>query len=307
MQERESIFKETRKREEREEIEFLDWMQEISDKIQSLRKNINFETETYFERKKELEKEMIRETKDDPEKISFIKVLFGIDDVIERQKLRRTLEGKKDVNLAEEDAAWQGYAVKFILANREDTDTLQDFWGHYDFLFTRRDEDKLAQEQKSGILGVVAAARFFNKKNMKVILSRPKEDAEKKIDLLVIPHERKRDSQISPEKENLILALQIKCRSVNPEEKLIKVFKGDISYSTEDSTEENDFRKGCKKFAEEIKRNVLGLFITIPRNIYYGGKFISLLDEETGILNEKGQKLLELAIDREEEIKLIKR
>lgn len=226
--------------------------------------------------------------------------LFGTREIKIKDEIEKEA-GYRSEDLKIMDAKWQQEIIFFIGKNNNRRE-LEAFWEEYDALFDYYGYASAARGEKlkAGILGTLAAEKFFSSRGLDVRYPTAEEDVRDMIDMVA-----------SDEKNKTNFLIQIKVRNKKVEEmgqksgannddnnfywhfhneEIAKVFEEDL-FKTRDAEIIDDydkFRLGCFKYTREHKKyfhearekgyQTKGLFLFVPYSI--DGKRVMDIDGE---------------------------
>lgn len=263
----------------------------IEKEIMSLREQIGESDEGYRERILSRKGEFVEKLKDE-NRIHLANILFGVEDLISRDKISQTKE-KKNESFRIEDVKFQQEIAYFLEENENDFNLLEDYWAVYDDLFKvgRNKTIVIGETLKHGILAPVALKNILDKKynqnkdnknRMDFIYSTPKDDIEKKIDMIVVDNENK-----------INMLIQVKGDAMNKRE-LEEMIKPKIKTRNRENSSEEE--KDLIYLIPENKFSKRDTSIKDEKINEFNGGCASYMNEHGDLLREEGYKTIGIYI-----------
>lgn len=288
-------------------VSYPNFLREVENEIFSLREEVGEDNEDYraniFSRK-----EKFLERLTDQNKIHLANILFGVEELILRNKTT-VKNGVRDKNMKIEDVKFQQETAFFIEDNKKDFNLLEDYWDLYDDLFkVENNKTVVAGETlKHGILAPMALKNILdnkynkndkNKNRMDFVYSTPEDDVKRSIDMIVIDKERKINMLIQVKgdamnKKELEAMVKSKIKSnengkikENEEKKDLIYIIPENKFSKRDTSIKdekiNEFNSGCADYMEEHGRilrdegfKTIGVYIYVP-SVVEGERWIEI-------------------------------
>ena len=263
----------------------------------------------------------------DENRINLTNVLFGVEELILRDKIAEQ-KGKKSEKLRIEDVKFQQKVAYFLEENENNFNLLEDYWDLYDDLFRVENNKTIVRGEtlKHGILAPIALKNIMDKKYnkdnkgdnqknaMDFIYSTPEDDVKKSIDMIAVDNEKrinmliqvKGDAMNKRELKEMVeskIKSDAKINGEREEKELIYIIPENKFSRIDTSIKDNkinEFSGGCANYMDEQGKTLkedgfktIGIYIYVP-SLVDGERWIEINGQPHPKLTKLISDLLDL-------------
>lgn len=273
-------------------VSYPNLLSKIEEEIISLREEREDSDEDYRAKILSRKEEFLGKLKD-PNRIHLAGILFGIEELILRDKMAQK-NGKRVESMKIEDVKFQQETAFFIKNNKNDFILLEYYWNLYDNLFKVENNKTIARGEtlKHGILAPIALKNILEDKynkgkegsRMDFIYTTPEDDVRKSIDMIAID-----------KKSKINMLIQVKGDVMNREE-LEGMVKPKIKSGGNGKTNGSGEEKDLIYIIPESKFSKLDTSIEDKKIREFNGGCATYMNERSKIMKEDEFKTLGIYI-----------